>query len=249
MGVKRLPDLEARFPAAGGVPIHCRCYGAGEKTVVLLHGNGEDYRCFEKQLVPFSERYRVVAVDSRGHGSSGMGEPFSLRAMAGDVKDVLDALGIEKASVVGFSDGANVALYFALRYQSRLEKLVLAGANLFPAGIEAKERRNDKMRLAFLRFFGRVSAKARHKARIVELMTNEPDIDPWELEAIEAPVLVLAGERDMILPGHTRLIADSIPGARLRIIPSCDHFIFRNQPQWTNAIILKFLANPCRKDP
>lgn len=240
--MKRKPDRELSVPGAGGVPIHCRCYGAGDRTVVLLHGNGEDYRCFEKQIGPFSERYRLVAVDSRGHGSSGMGEPFNLRVMADDVKTVLDALQIEKASLVGFSDGGNVALYFALRYQSRLEKLVLAGANLFPAGISAKVRRSDRAIWGLLRFLGRFSEKKRHKARVFGLMIDEPDIDPWELEAIEAPTLVLAGERDMILPEHTRLIAQSIPGAHMRIIPACDHFIFKNQPEWVNATILKFLA-------
>lgn len=243
MGVKkRLPDRELRVPAEGGVSIHCRCYGSGEKAVVLLHGNGEDYRCFDRQFEPFSEKYLVVAIDSRGHGSSGMGEPFSLRAMADDVKAALDALHIEKASVIGFSDGGNVALYFALRYPSRLEKLVVAGANLSPEGIEAKVRRRDRVTWSLLRFLGRFSGGLRHKARVYGLMVLEPDIDPWELEAIDAQTLVLAGARDMILEEHTRLIAKSIPGAHLRIIPACDHFIFRNQPEWVNTTILKFLA-------
>lgn len=243
MGVKKcLPEREIRVPAAGNVSICCRCYGTGERVVVLLHGNGEDYRCFDRQLDLFAQSYRVLAIDSRGHGSSGMGEPFSLRAMADDVKTVLDALGIPKASLIGFSDGGNVALYFALRYPSRLEKLVVAGANLSLEGLTKRERRRDKVVWGILRFGGRFSSGMRKKALVYGLMVTEPDIDPWELETIEAPTLVLAGERDMIREQHTKLIAKSIPGARLRIIPSSDHFIFRNQPGWVNTIILKFLS-------
>lgn len=243
MGMKKCPpEREVRVPAAGNVSICCRCYGTGPRVLVLLHGNGEDYRCFDRQLELFSQSYRVLAIDSRGHGSSGMGEPFSLRTMADDVKTVLDALGIQKASLIGFSDGGNVALYFALRYPSRLEKLVVAGANLSPEGLTKKARRLDKVVWSFLRFGGRLSPGMLKKARVYGLMVTEPDIDPWELETIEAPTLVLAGEHDMIREQHTELIARSIPGARLRIIPSCDHFIFRNQPGWVNTIILKFLS-------
>lgn len=236
------PSQQLNVSCAGGVSITCRCYGSGDKTLVLLHGNGEDYRCFEKQLEAFSQTYRVVAIDSRGHGSSGMGEPFSLRAMAEDVRTVLDALSIPKAGIIGFSDGGNVALYFALKYPSRLEKLVLAGANLFPQGILPAERRKDKLIYAWLCFLGRASEKMRHRARVYGLMVTEPQIDPWELETIEAPTLVLAGQKDMITPEHTELIAKSIPGARLRIVPACNHFIFRNQPDWTTTLIMKFLA-------
>ena len=209
------PNQELYIPAEGGVSICCRCYGQGEKTVVLLHGNGEDYRCFKQQLEPFAKRFRVLAIDSRGHGSSSMGFPFSLSVMAKDTKRVLEALSIEKANIIGFSDGANIAMYFAMEFPDCVEKLVLAGANLFPEGLIPKE-------------YG--------------LMVEEPQIDPARLEVITAPTLILAGEHDLIMPEHTQLIAAAIHDSHLRIIPSCDHFIFKNKPGWVNTTILKFLA-------
>lgn len=240
MGMKRLPDRDMLIPAAGGVSIRCRCYGAGP-ALVLLHGNGEDYRCFEKQIIPFSRRFRLVAIDSRGHGGSGMGEPFSLRAMADDVETVLDALKIKKASLVGFSDGGNAALYFALRHPDRLEKLVLAGANLFPGGLEKRTQRQDRVIWNLLRLLGKVSAEARRKARIFGLMVREPNIDPRALSTIKAPCLVLAGEQDVIRESHTKLIARAIPGSKLLIIPGCDHFVFKNGVHQVNEAILQFL--------
>lgn len=235
------PSSELDVEAAGGVRIHCRCYDGPGQAVVMLHGNGEDYRCFRKQMKDFLEFYRVILIDSRGHGASGMGEPFSIRTMADDVAAVLDALELKRVMMVGFSDGGNIALYFALKYPSRLEKLVVAGANLFPEGLAAKVRRGDKRAWKWLTLLGRVNARAARKARIIGLMVTEPRIDPWELESVEAPTLVLAGQRDMILEEHSRLIAESIPDAHLRMIPATDHFIFENNPGWTNETILRFL--------
>lgn len=244
MGMNRetlpAPSREGDAATPGGVPIHYRCWGTGP-ALILLHGNGEDYKAFRAQIAPFSEYYAIVAVDSRGHGSSGMGEPFSLSGMAEDVLSVMDALGLEKASVCGFSDGGNVALYFALRHPSRIEKLVLAGANLDPAGLAPRVLAQTRLEWGFAALCGRLSEAWRRRARVLRLMLDEPHIDPWELETIEAPVLVIAGQHDMILQPHTELIAKSIPNAHLRIIPACGHFVFRDSPEWVNETVLRFL--------
>ena len=236
------PNQELYVPTEGGVSICCRCYGQGEKTVVLLHGNGEDYRCFKQQLEPFSKRFRVIAIDSRGHGSSSMGFPFSLQVMAKDTKQVLEALSIEKANIIGFSDGANIAMYFAMEFPDCVEKLVLAGGNLFPEGLIPKERRKDKIIYRFLRMCSIFSKEMARKAKVYGLMVEEPQIDPARLEVITSPTLILAGEHDLIMPEHTQLIAAAIHNSLLRIIPSCDHFIFQNKPGWVNTTILKFLG-------
>lgn len=246
MGVRQMPapDWTRGIAVQENVRLSVRCFGAGNpRTVVLLHGNGEDYTCFRKQIGDFTERFRVITIDSRGHGTSDMADPFSLSVMADDLKRVLDALAIEKVMLVGFSDGGNIALLFSLRYQSRLEKLVLAGANLTPEGVARKDQRGIEFGYRICRLLGKISKKTAQKAKILGLMVGQPQIDAWELEAIEAPTLVLAGQRDLILPAHTKLIADSIPGAHLRIIPACDHFIFKNQPKWTNETIIRFLVD------
>lgn len=90
--------------------------GSGE-PLILLHGNGEDHTIFNKIADYFSGKYRVISIDTRGHGESPMGEePFSLYQFAEDLNDFMDEHNIEKANILGFSDGGNIALIFASEY-------------------------------------------------------------------------------------------------------------------------------------
>ena len=105
--------------------------------LVLLHGIGVDHTYFKRQMGPFSERYQVFALDTRGHGRSPRGTaPFTLEQFAEDLKGFLDSREIRRCHLLGFSDGANIALLFALKYPDRVEKLVLNGADLYPAGVK-----------------------------------------------------------------------------------------------------------------
>lgn len=105
--------------------------------LVLLHGNGEDSGCFVNQIDKFSEFRRVIAVDTRGHGASPRGSrPFTLDTFANDLNELFDKLGIDSADILGFSDGGNIALIFALKYPERVKRMVLCGANLFPTGLK-----------------------------------------------------------------------------------------------------------------
>ena len=118
------------------IRLHYTERGAGE-PLVLLHGNGESGNYFSHQMDYFSRFCRVIAVDTRGHGQSPRGDaPFTIRQFAGDLLEFLDGLGIEKARLLGFSDGGNTALVFALRHPERVARLVLNGANLNAGGVK-----------------------------------------------------------------------------------------------------------------
>ena len=111
--------------------------GEGE-PLILLHGNGENSEYFEYQIEFFSRYYRVIAVDSRGHGRSerGSGE-LTLQRIADDLFEFMNQLSIEKANLLGFSDGGNIALLFALKHQEKIRKLIVNGANLDTKGVLA----------------------------------------------------------------------------------------------------------------
>ena len=104
------------------------CVEAGEGfPLVLLHGNGEDHTYFKRQMGPFSQHFRVIAVDTRGHGESPRGTaPFTLEQFAEDLKEFLDGRSITRCHLLGFSDGGNIALLFALKYPEYVEKLILS---------------------------------------------------------------------------------------------------------------------------
>ena len=171
---------------------------AGEGfPLVLLHGNGEDHTYFKHQMGPFSDRYRVIALDTRGHGRSPRGTaPFTLDQFAQDLKDFLDEKGIERCHLLGFSDGGNIALLFALRHPQYVEKLVVNGANLVPSGVKASTQWLITAGWVMCRVLACFSRKARRNWELLNLMVTQPHIDPRALKALSMPVLVTAGEQD-----------------------------------------------------
>lgn len=222
------------------IELHCEETGGGE-PLVLLHGNGEDGTYFAHQIAHFSQRFRVLALDTRGHGKSPRGEaPFTIRQFARDLLAFLDARGIERAHLLGFSDGGNIALVFALAHPERVGKLVLNGANLNTRGVKRSVQAPIELGYRMARLFAGLSAKALANAEMLGLMVNDPNVAPEELAALTAPTLVIAGENDMIREDHTRLIAERIPNARLAFVPG-DHFVAAKNPAAFNREVERFL--------
>jgi pimeloyl-ACP methyl ester carboxylesterase len=209
--------------------------------LILLHGNGEDSTYFEKQFPAFSQRYHVYAVDTRGHGKTARGSaPFTIRQFADDLAGFMKSRQIEKADILGFSDGANIAMLFAIKYPALVNKLVLNGGNLDAGGVKRMTQIPIEIGYRIARLFAGRSESARAKAEMLGLMVNDPDIKPEELAAIKAPTLVIVGTDDMIKESHTKLIAANIPGAELAFIKG-GHFIASENPTEFNQKVLEFL--------
>ena len=214
----------------------------GGKPLILLHGNGEDGSYFKHQINCFSADYRVIAIDTRGHGQSPRGEkPFTIVQFAEDLHDFMDEKGIAKAILLGFSDGGNIALTFALKYPERVERMIVDGANLFPRGVKPLYQWPIEIGYRIAKLFAKKSDKAKQYAEMLGLMVNEPHIDPVELARLTLPVLVVAGTKDMIKESHTRLIHKSLPNAQLAILDG-DHFVANKNAEAFNAAVETFLG-------
>ena len=212
------------------IQLHYVEQGQG-KPLILLHGNGENCDYFEHQIPCFAREYRVIAMDTRGHGQSPRGEkPFTIVQFAEDLHDFMDQNTIGKAILLGFSDGGNIALTFALKYPERVEKLIIDGANLFPSGVRPLYQWPIEIGYRIAKLFAKKSEKAKQNAEMLALMVNEPHIEPSELARLTMPVLVVAGTKDMIEESHTRLIYKSLPNAKLEIIEG-DHFVANKCPK------------------
>ena len=223
------------------ISLYCKEEGKGF-PLILLHGNGEDSDYFQHQMAFFSVKYRVIAVDTRGHGKSPRGEaPFTLTQFVEDLHDFMAEHRIEKAHLLGFSDGGNIALLFALKYPSLVERLILNGANLDPSGVKGWVQMPVVLGYHFASLFENRSEKAKAKAELLGLMVNEPHISETALEELSMPVLVIAGTKDMIKDCHTRRIAAAIGGARLEILEG-DHFIASKCPEAFNSAVDAFLS-------
>ena len=121
-----------------------------------------------------------------------------------------------------------------------MDRLILNGANLFPAGVKSTVQLPIVLGYHTASLFAKRSPKAKENAALLGLMVKEPNIRPEELNGLTVPTLVIAGTKDMIRESHTRLIARSLPNARLVLLPG-DHFIANKEPAAFNRAVRDFL--------
>jgi len=222
------------------IELYYREKGSGE-PMILLHGNGEDGSYFENQIEYFQNRYRVIAPDTRGHGKSQRGSaPFTIEQFSRDLYDFMKSHEIAKAVILGFSDGANIAMNFAMKHSDMIKALILNGGNLNAKGMKRTTQIPIEIGYKIAKFFAKKSSKAAKNAEMLGLMVNEPNIEPHELTKITAPTLVICGTRDMVKESHTKEIADGILNAELTIIKG-DHFIANKRPVEFNLAVDAFL--------
>ena len=216
--------------------------GNGE-PMILLHGNGENCGYFRGQIGEFSKLYHVYAIDTRGHGKTPRGDKtFTIRQFADDLLVFMDEHQIEKTHLLGFSDGGNIAMIFAIRYPERVNRLILNGANLNPKGVKRFTQLPIEIGYKLAKKFAGKSDSARLNAEMLGLMVNDPNVELEELSRIKAKTLVIAGTKDMIKEEHTRLIASNIPDADLVLLDG-NHFIASKHPEAFNRAVLQFLRS------
>lgn len=211
------------------------------KPLILLHGNGADGSYFIHQINYFSSKYRVIAVDSRGHGKTPRGEkPFTLLQFSEDLHAFLDTHAIKRAHILGFSDGANVAIRFAIDYPGYVDKLILSGANLKYSSLRISVRMAIRLLEKANSTFSGDKDNQTRRSELLQLMKGEPVTGVDELERIQAETLVIAGTMDLMYGSHTKLIASKIPNSRLEFVKG-NHSLARRSYKAFNEIIDDFL--------
>ena len=239
--------------------------GSGE-PLILLHGNGEDSSYFRHQIAHFQDRYRVIALDTRGHGKSPRGSaPFTIRQFARDLLDFLEIHGIADAVLLGFSDGANIAMRFAMEHPERVKALILLGTpctNRF----NAFERICVPINRACMGWMpmkwsawciaaalGGSSPAARAYIRqVVSAMDHDVFNRVWKaattmesrpgLCQITCPTLLLIGDRDKMTGRQQAFLHQSIAGSTLVTIRHANHGTNLDNPDQVEAEMEAFLA-------
>ena len=232
-----------------GVQVRVDVTGSGE-PVVFLHGglcSAEVMRELSQQL----SGYAVHAPERPGHGRTpDHGRAFHYDDGVADTVAYLDAAGLADAHIVGFSDGAIIALLMALSHPERMRSMVAISGNLRIDVWVPEEQHAAAMPEAQGTL---VEEEARRLApegpehydvvlpRILEMWSSEPSIDPASLATVPVRSLIMAGDHDMVTIDHTREIADGIPGAQLCIVPGASHMLVRERPQLLGLILQEFL--------
>ena len=209
-------------------------YGEGE-PLIFLHGNNGSIEDFYQQIPFFAKHYRVIVLDTRGQGRSTdlTKTPYTYEVFSNDLFQIIQKLNLKKVNLVGWSDGGNTALIFNAQHPELINKIITIGAVLNPNGVK------DELIENFKNLANKPSETT--NLRLIELMLNEPNITKSELNKIQNPVLVIAGEKDEVKEEHTKEIQQNIKNAELLIIPNSTHYVPFEQPKVLNEAILKFL--------
>ena len=249
-----LPEKEKSGTVhVNGVDIHYALYGTdNEEAVLLLHGGLSAAEDFGGQINALSRDYKVVALDSRGHGrSTDTDQPLSYQVMASDVIGVMDALQIQNASIVGFSDGGIIGIDLAINNPDRLNKVFAIGANYQTDGIRPTAF-TDALIGAYVGHTAEQYAKISKtpdawesfSAKVFAMWSDQPNYTDEQLRNISVPFVIAAGVyEEAIDETHTKRMAELIPNAKLLLIGNASHFAHWQQVDEVNSAIIEFLAS------
>lgn len=179
--------------------------------LILLHGNGEDHHIFDQLIVKLAHDFTVYAIDSRNHGESMKTADYSYETMARDIYAFIQTLGLAKANVIGFSDGAIIGLILAVHHGASIGKLALLGVNLKPGDFtqESYQFLSDTYKET--------------KDPLFKLMLEEPNIELKDVSAVENPSLIIAAENDIFKPETFVKLVEALPNAELKIMAGHEH--------------------------
>jgi pimeloyl-ACP methyl ester carboxylesterase len=221
-----------------------------------MHGGlgGSEY--FKPIINKYTQRYRVLLIDRRGHGKSyDNDKPYSYESMADDMKEFLDYLKIDSALVVGFSDGGIVGFHLAGKYPGRVKKLVAIGANYLVSGMTEESLAFMQSRMTpenIKEEFPEFESNYRllnprpenfdsflRKSR--DLWLSDPYVQKERMTKIDAPVLLVLGDKDAVTIEHALEIHSLLKESNICVLPNASHFFLVEKPELIHPIILDFL--------
>ena len=230
---------KGKYVAVNGVKLYYEIYGKGT-PLVMIHGNGGSFACFENQVTEFSKHFKVILVDCRGRGNSSYqkGVELTFDLQVEDINSFLNKLNIQKTNILGWSDGGIIGLLLAIKHPEKVNKLVTSGANIFPEGVidfeGMKKTATD------------LETKNKNHVNDLDIDLNNldlkyPNLKFTDLNVIKSKTLIIAGDHDVIKSEHTLKIFESIPNAQLAILPNSSHAALIENSKLFNEIVLHFL--------
>lgn len=235
-----------------GISLYYETEGHGP-PLLLLHGGMGNGTQFDKQRPAFASSHRLIVPDCRAQGrTSDRPGPLTYHDMAEDMIALMDSLRLKRVDIMGWSDGGNIGLDMSIHHPDRVVHLVTFGANATVEGLPPADREWNRtataeslgagMKVVWTSLNPQPEHYREAMNKVLEMWRTLPAFSAQELASIRARVLVCAGEHDLILPEHTAMIARTIPGAQMWIVPGASHGAMRERPDLVNPRVLSFLA-------
>jgi pimeloyl-ACP methyl ester carboxylesterase len=218
------------YAMVNGLKLYYEIHGNGY-PLVLLHGGGSTIESTFGRILPdLAKKHKVIAIELQAHGrTKDIDRPLSFEQDADDVAALLTQLRIEKADIMGFSNGGTTSLQMAIRHPKLVNKLVLASTLYKRAGMIAGffegmqhvtiEQMPPPLKDAYLKVNPDPKGLQAMFDRDATRMRNFTDIPDAAIEGIQAPALVINADKDVVLPEHAFEISHKMPHAKLAILP------------------------------
>jgi pimeloyl-ACP methyl ester carboxylesterase len=236
-----------KFIPINGVNLYYEVYGTGE-PILLIHGNGTGIKGWAPQIVHFSKKYQVIAVDCRGRGNSELGtDSLTYMQQANDLSVLIKELKLKNVTIIGKSDGGIIGLLMAIYYPEGLKQLVSHSANAEPDGLYAqsvKEIHDKRVEAETMLAKSDTTKNWKLEQQKNRMMEFQPHIKADDLKKISIPVLITSGDRDVILEEHTFWIYRNIRFANLNIFPGEVHRMPTLNPDLFNSMIENWISQP-----
>lgn len=241
---------QSGYAPVNGIRIWYATFGRGE-PVLLLHGGLANSNYWGNQVPVLARNYRVIVMDSRGHGRSTRDErAYGYDLMASDVLGLMDFLKLRKAAIVGWSDGAILGLDIAIHDPERLTKLFAFAANSDPSGVVDIAQSpvfNAYIARAEKEYQALSPTPDQYKSffeQISKMWETEPHFTAEQLRGITVPTWIVDADHDeAIKRENTESMASEISNAGLLLQPQVSHFSFLQDPRQFTSNVLHFLEH------
>lgn len=250
-GTPPLPATDAIWIVENeGARIWCSSYGEGAPVILLHGGLGHSGNWSHQVPALVDAGYRAIVIDSRGHGRSTRdGQPYSYELMASDVLAVMDRLGVPKAAIVGWSDGACTGLVLARRHPERVSGVFFFACNMDSSGTKpfVPTPLIDRCFSRHVADYAALSATPNDFKAFSDavglMQRTQPEYDASDLASIDVPVTVCqSADDEFIRIEHAEYLAKTLPQGRLGVLEDVTHFAPLQRPELFNAAIAEFLA-------
>jgi len=242
-----------QYVDVNGVKLYYEVYGEGE-PLILLHGGIGSINGFQPNIQVYKKFFNVYAFDRSGHGRShDSGKPFDYKAMANETIHFMNAVGIQAAYMVGYSDGGIIGYHIASLFPDRVKKLVAVGANVGAENIgipieQFKAWLNPDSPAKWVQEiepeYSNLSPAPNFKhyiERTRDLWIGDSYPTIAQIKKITLPVMIVSGDREDLPLEHAVELYRSLKKGQLCIIPNGDHFILSKRAALMNKIVIEFL--------
>ena len=248
--------MTGNYIDVNGLKTYYEIHGEGE-PLLMMHGGFGSADSVSRLTAALATRFRVIVPERRGHGhTADVAGPITYDLMTDDTIAFMSALGIQKAHLVGYSDGGILCLLIAMRRPDLVNRIIPIAANFHHDGLSAqgqafiKAATPEIMRMVIgeeVEGYDKYSPDGPEHFPVVfeklkHLFLTQPTLTAEQISAIKAPALIIAADRDLMTIDHTVELFKAIPGAQLMIVPAATHALIFDKPDVINEAMLAFLA-------